>query len=130
MFEGLAGDSFFTLTLLERIGLVTLSLAMLLSFAAVSCMIFRRFGGIVGVFVVGLLYWAFLWGAPQIYYLYYLAIFDGLPWQWVLGDPPALGKLVMFQERATLSAISQGAGFWVVLGVGLGCAAHKSRIRE
>lgn len=118
--ETFAADSFFTLGLLERVGLVALSLAML---GAVACGVFAlgKRAGFALIPLVGIVYWLFIWLAPQVYYLYYIAIFDGLPMQWVATMPSLtrLADLAFFQARETLSEISQGIGFWVLLGAGI-----------
>ena len=52
-------------------------------------------------------FYLFVWLSPQIYYSYYLILFDGLPLQIVLQQPPSLTeilKLLSFSGQNTLSA--------------------------
>ncbi|WP_298428853.1 hypothetical protein [uncultured Jannaschia sp.] len=121
---GYEGDSFFTLTTSERAGLVLVALALWAAAIAVA----RRLPGPRGLRIAGalVLAWAVLWLSPQLFYLYYLAIFDGLPWQIVIGTPPTpldLGRLLTFTGRETLAAHSQGVLLWslvLVAGVSPG----------
>ena len=64
----------------------------------------------------------FVWLSPQVYYVYYLMIFDGLPWQIVVRTPPgpgALVRLLAFQDKASLSAHGQAALGWAMLAAAL-----------
>jgi hypothetical protein len=120
MIEAFDGDSFFTLSLLQRVGLVALSLLLLGGFASGVYLLGKR----VGLFLIPVtcaVYWVMIWLAPQIYYVYYIAIFDGLPWQWVVSMPSVtrLADLALFQTRDSLSEISQGIGFWGLLAAGI-----------
>jgi hypothetical protein len=118
--EALAGDSFFTLNMFERIGLIVLSLAIIVG-AAWSVFILGKRVGFFLIPLVALVYWVLISLAPQIYYLYYIAIFDGLPWQWVAQLVPIqrLADLARFQARANLSELCQGFGFWILLASGI-----------
>lgn len=108
-------DSFFTLSVGERFGLVLLSLAI---WAALLSVVWR-WGGLV--LAVGL-FWAFVWLSPQVYYVYYLAIFDRLPLQAVVGWPPGptnLIRLMTFSDRATLSHYGQDGVGWSLIALAL-----------
>ena len=73
---------------------------------------FVRFAIAVALFI------AFVWLSPQVYYTYYLMLFEGLPWQVVvksLPDPLRLLKLITFSGPASLSAHSQGVLGWALL---------------
>ncbi len=66
--------------------------------------------------------WLFVWWSPQIYYAYYLLIFDGLPLQIVVKSPPTplqVIRLLTFSEHASLSAHGIGALGWGCIGVAL-----------
>ncbi|WGH77409.1 hypothetical protein [Jannaschia ovalis] len=65
-------------------------------------------------------FWAFVWLSPQVYYLFYIAHFDGLPWQVVTGPPPAPGRLLRllaFAQEASLSRHGQGVLGWSLLAL-------------
>lgn len=121
-----AEDSFFTLSLAGRVGLVALSMALAAVLFALAHLSFRFFDGVPPVKrllarlgVATGLFWAFVWLSPQVYYLYYQAIFDGLPWQIVVGPPPGLGHVVgllAFAEADTLSDHSKGVLGWALFG--------------
>ena len=113
-----AEDSFHSLSLAGRIGLVALSLGLagLLVFA--SWRLAPRLGPAAGVAFAALLFFLFVWLSPQVYYFYYMTLFDGLPWQAVIKAPPSpvkLLKLLAFQEEATLSAHGKGLLAWCML---------------
>lgn len=112
------GDSLFTLGLLAAGGLVLLSAVL----AALTLALARRVcrgRGLAGRLVAAaLLFWAFLWLAPQVYYAYYQIIFHGLPIQLVLGWPPAPEMVVrrlIFSGPATLGAHAQGVLGWALV---------------
>ena len=72
--------------------------------------------------LAALIYWGFVWLSPQIYYTYYMMIFEGLPLQWVVRQPPALGdigRLLTFRGPATMSAHGLGILGWSMSGVAL-----------
>ena len=78
-----------------------------------------RFAGLVladGLLGLAIFY-LFLWLSPQLYYLYYLTLFESLTWQVVVAAPPSLGQLfalLQIPADASLAEISLG-----VLGRGL-----------
>ena len=119
-----AEDSFFTLSMAGRIGLVFLSTALTAAvflLTGLALRYARRLPAIkrvlAGVGVVTGLFWVFVWLSPQVYYLYYQVIFDGLPWQIVVGKPPGLGGLIdllTFTAGETLSDHSKGVLGWVL----------------
>ncbi|MDB2407995.1 hypothetical protein N9W17_05715 [Jannaschia sp.] len=110
-------DSLFTLTPLEIAGVLAISLAMWL---ACAWLVRRgrsravRLALAVGAFA------GFAWLSPQVYYLYYMIVFEGLPWQIVLDEPPSplrLLRLLSFTAEATLSRHGQGVLGWSLLAV-------------
>ncbi len=130
------GDSFYTLTGLGRIGLVILSVTMTLILLWVAAMLMKRLPLPFRIIVAAVFFFGFVWLSPQIYYTYYMTLFEGLPWQIVVKDPPSLNrlyKLMTFRGHATLSAHSQGILGWLFLAVALltrkGCPV-RSTIRE
>lgn len=131
-----AEDSFFTLSMASRVGLVCLSSAMAIATFWLARIAFRLVDGVPPVkrllARLGIstgLFWAFVWLSPQVYYLYYQAIFVGLPWQFVVGYPPGLGALIdllAFAAGETLSDHSKGALGW---GLAIHAAAGMLPVR-
>ncbi len=115
-------DSFYTLSQAGQIGLVGLSLVLT---AILLLLAWRMMGSrplSVRIAIAIILFLAFVWLSPQIYYTYYLFLFDGLPLQIVILPPPGpqyLADLVFFQDRTTLSAHSKGILGWLLLLVAL-----------
>lgn len=117
-----AEDSFFTLGLGGRIGLVFVS-----ALLAAGCVWFviwfvHGLGRPVRCLIALAVFYLFVWLSPQFYYMYYLLIFDGLPLQWVIQSPPSWRKiigLVSFTDRSTLTAHGQGVLWWVLVLVAL-----------
>ena len=119
-----AQDSFFTLTLAGRSGLVALSLLMTLATLLLCWKLVRRQRITIRIAIAALLYFFWIWLAPQVYYTYYIFILDDLPWQVVVQFPPTpyqLFTLMLFRENANLSFHSQGLLGWLLLGIAL-CA--------
>lgn len=116
------GDSFFTLGLAARIGLLMLSGILLLGSLALVYRLCRGRHLLFRVMIAGIIFLGFLWASPQIYYGYYLLIFDGLPRQWVIGLPPSIYEMVeivSFTGRGRLADHGQGILFWCLLAVAL-----------
>ena len=117
-----AEDSFFTLSLAGRVGLVALSTGLAAALFALARLSFRLVDGVPPVkrllarFGISTgLFWAFVWLSPQVYYLYYQVIFDGLPWQIVIHNPPSLGTLIdllAFIADKALSDHAKGVLGW------------------
>ncbi len=81
----------------------------------------RRRSPLIRVAIAAVLFALFIWLSPQIYYTYYLQIFDGLPVQWVIKwpDPGRLIRLITFQSQVSLSDHGKGALFWAMALLGL-----------
>lgn len=67
------------------------------------------------------------WLHPQVFYLWYLVVIDGLPLQWVIGalpDPSSGWRVLAFEERASLSAHGRGVLGWmcILLALARPCA--------
>lgn len=74
--------------------------------------LFARIG--VAVFIM----WVFIWLSPQAYYLYDLTVFDALPWQIVIRNPPEFHAIVehlTFSGPATLASHAKGALAWLLV---------------
>ena len=113
-----AEDSFFTLTVWGQVGLACLSTLLAgLNLALIAKLSAHR-PIWMGVGLALVAFWTFIWLSPQVYYTYYLALFDDLPLQSVIGPPPSPSicfQLLLFSERATLSAHSLWALGWLGL---------------
>ena len=117
-------DSFFTLSPLHGIGLLVLTAALSLSMLWITRALSRKRGlpWRIAIPVCGFV--LFVWLSPQVYYAYYLAIFDDLPVQLVVGPVPDLIEALRyasFTGPANLSAHGQGVLFWLMLAVSLAC---------
>jgi len=111
---GYAEDSFFTLGMGGRIGLVILS-------------------GVLATFCVGIVWgcvkgWGrvwrvvFAWLSPQVYYAYFWLIFENLPVQIVVRKPPGVGevaRLLSFTGKASLAQHGQGVFGWLLIATAL-----------
>lgn len=113
-----AEDSFFTLGPVARIGLVGLSLALSAATLFLAWGLGRgRHWGLRLALGVGSL-WAFAWLSPQVYYLYYQVVLDGLPWQIVVKAPPGPAEIIRllgFSARPTLSDHGKGLLGWALI---------------
>ena len=70
----------------------------------------------LGVIVV------FEWLSPQIHYLWYMAVIDGLPLQWVIPAYPrpiAAWEVLSLQLPASLSAHGRAVLGWMVIATAL-----------
>ena len=112
------GDSFWTLGLWGRVGLVALSAVLALGWLWAV----RR---APGRWPVRAAVWAgafclFVWLSPQVYYLYYLTIFDGLPVQWVIRWPPDWlepFRLLTLHAKSSLSDHGKALMGWLGLAL-------------
>ena len=118
-------DTFFELTLPGRAGLTMLSILLAFIVIYIAYILYKKSlrqnpGIALGlrlVIAVTLL-WLFLWLSPQVYYLYYQTIFDGLPWQIVIMAPPSISDLrdiLFFQGRNSLAEHSKAALGWILI---------------
>ncbi len=123
-----AHDSFFTLTPLGQAGLVLLSAVLL---AACFWLLAAKTGWLlncwrgrwpqlallaVDIALGWLLYLALHQLSPQLYYSYYLTLFEGLPLQWVVDDidREKLAAVVTIGPKARLADLLAAIGFWAV----------------
>jgi len=119
---GYAQDSFFTLGLGGRAGLLALSAVLMILSALLVWRLVSGLGRVWRVCVALGVFWAFLWLSPQIYYAYYWLIFEDLPVQLVLGAPPGPAevlRLVSFTDRVSLAHHSQGVFAWLLVVLAL-----------
>lgn len=105
-------DSFFSLTLYGRVGLILVSATLSVLMIVLTRLFTRGWPWVVRLMLALTFLWFFMWLSPQIYYQYYRTLFDGLPAQWVIGMPPDLGltlRVITFTGPADLSHHGQGA---------------------
>lgn len=113
-------DSFFDLSLLERMGLLCLSVSLAALFLLTARTLLRDRPVWLQIAGALLLFWIFVWTSPQAYYTYYRMIIPDLPLQWVIWPPASPGEAVQmlaFSGPQNLSAHSQGVLGWALLGV-------------
>ncbi len=117
---GYKGDSFHTLSASGQVGLLLLSLGLavvLTGLAAAKTWYLYRVEGawtfptILGFALLDglanlLLFLLFLWLSPQLYYAYYLILFDDLAWQWIVRAPPGLGVVLEVLEMPRSGSLS------------------------
>ena len=112
------GDSFFTLSALGQLGLALLSLFLGALTLWLAWLLGSGQGLVIRLCIAAFILILFVWLSPQIYYTYYMMLFDGLPIQSVIKSPPsplALMKVLAFADRPTLSAHSKGLLGWTLL---------------
>jgi hypothetical protein len=115
-------DSFLTLAMGERIGLICVTLALsLLLIYAYRLLIFKRHAALrIGLAFICL--YLFVWLSPQVHYQYYLQIFDFLNFKNVIQSPPnpfILLKLLTFTESDRLSHHGQGILGWILINMSI-----------
>ena len=113
-----ANDTFFHLNLIGQVGLVLISLV-LVAITLIGTWLLTRRRGLVTRVLAGLgVVVVFEWLAPQVHYLWYMAVIDGLPLQWVIPAyprPAAAWQVLGLQLPPSLSAHGRAALGWMVL---------------
>lgn len=115
-------DSFFTLSLAGQVGLALLSCLLAVGTVLLVWRVSRRGVPVLRLLMGLAVFWVFVWLSPQVYYGYYLLIFDGLPLQWVVQNPPSLvhvAELLGFAAQEDLSHHGQGVLGWLCIGTAL-----------
>jgi len=109
------GDTFFSLTMAARFGLVLLSMGLAaltaVAFIKITCRMFWP----LRLLLAPAFLWVFVWLSPQVFYLYYMIVFDHLPLQNVLQSPPQPSQIVHllgFSGKAALSHHAAGLLGW------------------
>ena len=108
-------DSFFSLTMAARIGLVFLSMGLAALTAAAFIKITCRLAWPVRLLLAPVFLWVFIWLSPQVFYLYYMTLFDHLPLHNVVQSPPwpsQIMRLSSFTGKAVLSHHATGLLGW------------------
>ena len=111
-------DSFFTLTVWGRVGLVALSIGFALAALGVTRVMTLYRPIVIRVPIWAFLFIMFVWVSPQGYYMYYRMLFDGLPAQSVLGalpPPQEVIALLTFRHTTSLSSHAVGVLGWAML---------------
>ena len=111
-------DSFFTLSVPGQIGLAVLSLVLALAMVVLTLRMTRSLPIGFRLALALVLFVAFDWLSPQVYYSYYRMIIPGLPLQWVIGtlpDPSASFRILTFSAAQDLSAHGRGFLGWAMM---------------
>ena len=117
-----ANDSIHTITVIQQIGLGFISLTLLSMMIFLSLKLFRNKPMIVRIMVAIGLFYLFVWLSPQLYYAYYILIFEDLPIQLVIKAPPGiwpLVKILTLQNNTRLSDHSLAFLDWVLISLAL-----------
>jgi hypothetical protein len=112
-------DTFFTLGALGQFGLLSLSVLMFAVIISAMTRIRAHWFIKLAVALVG--FYLFGWLSPQIYYAYYLFVFDELPLQNVISRPPtafSIFQIMTFTSQHTLSAHGLGLLAWGMIIAG------------
>lgn len=128
-------DSFYTLSQLEQIGLLALSILLSGILIWTALVLTKEKSIVLKVTISLVLFYLFVCLSPQVYYTYYLFIFNDLPMQIVIKTPPSpleVGKLMLFQSKATLSAHSKGflGIIMIVLSIAPALGLPKQKTKE
>ena len=117
-----ASDSIHTLTVVQQIGLSFISLTLLSMMIFLSLKLFKNKPMLVRIMVVIGFFYLFVWLSPQLYYAYYILIFEDLPIQHVIKAPPGVGplvKILTLQNYTRLSDHSLAFLGWVLISLAL-----------
>ncbi len=128
------GDTFFSLTMAARVGLVFLSMGLAALTAAAFIKITCRLAWLLRLFLALVFFWVFVWLGPQVFYLYYMTLFDDLVLHNVVQLPPGplqIMHLLSFTGKANLSQHAAGLLGWglIVLAILGERAVPSKRLR-
>lgn len=143
--QGYSGDTLHNLSLIGRIGLVLLTLVLVVLLISVSMVKSRMLqqmprashGAAAAIFMMDLLLTFLLFAAavtlvPQVYYTYYLLLFDFLDQQWII-KPSALVRawhsLSMSAQAGSSSHAVGFSGWWLMVIVILSWLRHAALAR-
>ena len=124
------GDSFFTLSPWGQVGLAILSGVLAVAMVWLTWRVARGRRLVWRLCVWGIGFVGFIWLSPQIYYLYYWALIDGLPMQVVVAALPEVERVldVVLLRKHTLSIHGQAVLCLVMLLAAL--AGGLDRLRR
>lgn len=112
------GDIFLALTSSGQWAVAALS-AVLAFLAVVAVRLTRRHVSAAAAPAIGVVYWwLFLWLTPQLYYLLYMLLIEGLPFRLMVLWPPGAGRLLellLFRSQVSLADHALGALGWAML---------------
>lgn len=111
-------DSFLTLSIAERIGLVCVTLVLSAVLIWLFWLTIKRLNIWIRPMLALVFLYVFIWLSPQIYYLYYLVIFDFLDFKNVIHppfNPLTLLNLLMFTESGKLADHGKGVLGWILI---------------
>ena len=117
-----SNGSIHTLTVVQQIGLSFISLTLLSMMIFLSLKLFKNKPMLVRIMVVIGFFYLFVWLSPQLYYAYYILIFEDLPIQHVIKAPPGVGplvKILTLQNYTRLSDHSLAFLGWVLISLAL-----------
>ena len=123
-----AGDSFFTLTVGQQVGLACLSGLLAVAMLVLVRILTRGRRVLTRLLVALGLFYLFVWLSPQVYYTYYRFIIDGLPAQIGVKSAPLPSEviaLLTFQSDASLSFHTQGILGWGMILLALAVFRRK-----
>lgn len=111
-------DSFLTLSIAERIGLVCVTLVLSAFLIWLFWLTIKRLNIWIRPMLALVFLYVFIWLSPQIYYLYYLVIFDFLEFKNVIHppfNPLTLLNLLTFTESGKLADHGKGVLGWILI---------------
>ena len=111
-------DSFLTLSIAERIGLLCVTLVLSAVLIWLFWLTIKRLNIWLRPLFALLFLYVFIWLSPQIYYLYYLVIFDFLEFKNVIHppfNPLTLLNLLTFIESGKLADHGKGVLGWILI---------------
>lgn len=113
-------DSFLTLSVAERIGLVCVTLLLSAALIWLFWVAIKRVNIWIRPLLALVFLYVFIWLSPQIYYLYYLVIFDFLDLKNVIHppfNPLILANLLTFTESGKLADHGKGVLGWILIAL-------------
>lgn len=113
-------DSFLTLSIIERIGLLGVTLVLSIALIWLFWKTIYWVNVWLRPFLALVFLYVFIWLSPQIYYLYYLVIFDFLDLKNVIHppfNPLILANLLTFTESGKLADHGKGVLGWILIAL-------------
>lgn len=111
-------DSFLTLSIAERIGLVCVTLVLSAALILLFWLSIKRVNIWIRPMLALVFLYVFIWLSPQVYYLYYLLIFDFLEFKNVIHppfNPLTLLNLLTFTESGKLADHGKSVLGWILI---------------
>ena len=113
-------DSFLTLSIIERIGLLCVTFVLSVALIWLFWLTIPRLNIWLRQFLALVFLYVFIWLSPQVYYLYYLVIFDFLDFKNVIHhpfNPLTLLNLLTFTESEKLANHGKGVLGWILIAL-------------